>query len=334
MHKLARHLLALTAVTAVVSLVASVHVAIARTDAEVQAINQEHCQRMQSTLNDMQRQDRGMADEIAALQRQIDLAQSGSAVNIDQMVGQTLAEVRSLRKSVASDQSAYQNLKDNYSIWQSVWLNGSTKQQATGAPRYEAAIERSGALLNRDAVALKEAEKRLDYWTQRETEVASGGVVGGKSSSYVLSELKFRQKQLLQDRPQLQRDMRSLQSTIAMVCSSVASSKPTSKSGENETWSGTWSRNEAHGDMILHQAGDVVSGHFTWNDASGKISGLVSGPLLSGTFTDNHYQGTYSLTLRGRQFTGSYRGINKDSHGPISGSFSGTCIAGDCLRNR
>ena len=333
MHKLARHLLALTAVAAIVTLMRPVTSVAAATDP--QAIVQEHCQRMQSTLNDMQRQDRGMADEIGALQAQIELAQSGSTVNIDKMVGQTLAEVRRLRKTLAFDERVQTGLISDHSIFRSVWGNGSTKQMAQSKEaEWQATLEHYAAISNRDDAALKDAEKRLDYWTQRETEVASGGVVASKAPPFALNDLKFRQKELLQDRPRLQHDIRSLQSTIASVCSSIASSKAPSKLSENATWSGTWARHEINGNLTLHQTGDLVGGRFDWNGCCGTLNGLVSGPLLAGSFNELHYSGTFELRLAGRQFTGSYRGINKDSHGPISGSFSGTCIAGDCLRNR
>jgi hypothetical protein len=87
------------------------------------------------------------------------------------------------------------------------------------------------------------------------------------------------------------------------------------------------------GNLILTQTGASVSGHYTWNDGSGTVSGSVSGSTFSGSFNENHYQGSFTLTLSGKSFTGSYSGTNKDTGADISGPFTGTCIAGDCLSN-
>jgi hypothetical protein len=100
-----------------------------------------------------------------------------------------------------------------------------------------------------------------------------------------------------------------------------------------DTWSGTWARAEVNGNLILTQTGSSVSGHYTWNDGSGQVSGTVSGSTFSGSFDETHYQGSFSLTLNGKSFSGSYSGTNKDTMGDVSGPFTGTCIAGDCLSN-
>ena len=107
------------------------------------------------------------------------------------------------------------------------------------------------------------------------------------------------------------------------------------RSTAGNTWSGTWSRAEdgVAGSLILVQSGNSVSGHYTWNDGSGRVSGTVSGATFTGGFNETHYQGSFVLTLAGKTFTGSYTGKNKDTNGPISGPFDGTCIAGPCLQN-
>jgi hypothetical protein len=111
------------------------------------------------------------------------------------------------------------------------------------------------------------------------------------------------------------------------------------------TWSGTWERGEIPGKtMTLVQNGSTVSGSYNWNDASGHIGGTASGATLSGGFNETHYEGGFTLTMVGPSeacpsgthhpcFTGSYTGKNRDTGGAISGSFTGSCVAGDCLSN-
>jgi hypothetical protein len=104
------------------------------------------------------------------------------------------------------------------------------------------------------------------------------------------------------------------------------------------TWGGTWQRAEVAGDLILIQVGTTVTGHYTWNDGTGTVNGSVSGPdgtTLTGSFNETNYQGSFVLTLNrdGRSFSGSYTGKNKNTNGPISGPFNGTCVEGDCRNN-
>jgi hypothetical protein len=102
-----------------------------------------------------------------------------------------------------------------------------------------------------------------------------------------------------------------------------------------DIWSGTWSRAEdgVNGNLILVQTGASVSGHYTWNDGSGRVSGTVSGAMFTGGFNETHYQGSFVLKLSAKSFTGSYTGKNKDTGGPISGPFDGTCSSGPCSSN-
>jgi hypothetical protein len=117
-----------------------------------------------------------------------------------------------------------------------------------------------------------------------------------------------------------------------ILCLLIATQGATARA-DGQTWSGTWARAEISGNLILTQAGNVVTGSYTWNDGSGHVSGTVSGSSFSGTFDENHYRGSFDLTLSGLQFTGSYSGVNKDTNGDISGPFNGTCTAGGCLAN-
>lgn len=101
-----------------------------------------------------------------------------------------------------------------------------------------------------------------------------------------------------------------------------------------DTWTGTWHRSDvAVGDLFLSQSGNAVSGHYNWNPPGGSVSGTVSGNTFTGGFNEAHYSGSFVLTLSGKAFSGSYSGMNKDTGGPVSGPFTGTCIAGPCLQN-
>jgi hypothetical protein len=109
---------------------------------------------------------------------------------------------------------------------------------------------------------------------------------------------------------------------------------PSSAAQAADTWSGTWKRHEvAVGNLYLTQSGSQVSGTYDWNDGTGTVQGTVSGATFTGTFNETVYQGSFTLTLSGQSFTGTYSGTNKQSGGPISGPFTGTCTAGTCLGN-
>ena len=101
-----------------------------------------------------------------------------------------------------------------------------------------------------------------------------------------------------------------------------------------DTWEGTWERTELPGKhLFLTQTGSAVHGHYDWNDASGVFGGTVSGAKLEASFTENRYEGSATLTISGTTFTGKYTGTNRETGGPIEGSFNGRCIAGACLGN-
>lgn len=102
-----------------------------------------------------------------------------------------------------------------------------------------------------------------------------------------------------------------------------------------DTWSGTWTRNEdgVSGSIILEQSGSTVTGRYTWGDGSGRLSGTASGSTLTMGFDETNYQGSITATLHGRSFSGSYTGHNKDSGGPIDGPFNGACASGPCTAN-
>jgi hypothetical protein len=111
-----------------------------------------------------------------------------------------------------------------------------------------------------------------------------------------------------------------------------------------DTWSGTWARGElVTGNLILEQTGSTVTGHYTWNDGSGRVWSRepVSGATFTGGFNETNYEGTFVLTFcsatprppnctnsSATHFGGTFSGVNKNTNGPISGPFTGTCIAG------
>ena len=102
--------------------------------------------------------------------------------------------------------------------------------------------------------------------------------------------------------------------------------------GKDATWSGTWQRREVAGTMTLVQsASGDVTGTWTWNDGTGKVSGQNTGGRLTGTFSESCCSGSFDLRLDGKSFGGTYT-CRTGCGG--SGSFTGTCVGGACLKNR
>ena len=308
---------------------------VARTSVQVAAINPvvaEHCQRMENALKDLQRSDQGITDEYAALQGQIDLARSGNVRDIDKIVGQTLAEVRRLRLRIKDEEQLRQMFAQNYSIWWEVWGTGSTAAQATALrPKYEQKIQHWASLEQRDDAELKDAEKRLDYWTQRETESMSGGIVTSTKPPFALSDLKFRQRELLENRVQVQDDIRSLTRTYRAVnCASLAQSTKNTKA-TGDTWSGTWTFVGVNGGaVILQQTGSIVQGHLNvrgqdYPTFTLKVSGATATGLAD---VGVGAPGQMTLTIFGKRFTGTLSAAGR-SYEP-----DGYCTAGECLNNR
>ena len=265
----------------------------------------ETCDRMRGAIKDMELALRGTADELAVVQEQIKMAQSGSAANIDKMVAQSLAEVRTLRKKVT-------------------WERKLVESQALTPGHAE-------GYLDRDEPALLAAEKRLDFWTEKETASLSGGAVTVKGPPHFLDDLKFRERELTESRAKLDGEIADLRNEFRNGnCSEVAA---TGAKKASSTWSGTWTFVGVNGGaVILQQTGAVVQGHLNVRGQNYPTFTLkISGATATGVADVSGGLGTLgnlTLTIFGKRFTGKYLAGGR-SYEP-----DGYCTAGDCLNNR
>jgi hypothetical protein len=283
-------------------------IARAQTPVRVAAeFTREHCDQLQSTIKNMELALQDNTGELKAVQAQIELAQSGSAANVDKMVSQSLAEVRSLRKRLAAERNINIEMR-RYEDWQ--------------------------RLVRRDEEALKTAESRLDFWTERETAALSGGAVTVKGPPQFLDELKSREIELFESRAQLHaKIVDSLKESEAGNCSEVARRNEGGASAGTATWSGTWTFVGVNGGaLILQQTGSLVQGHLNVRGQNYPTFTLkVSGATATGVADVSGGLGTLgnlTLTIFGRRFTGKYLAGGR-SYEP-----DGYCTAGDCLKNR
>ena len=266
----------------------------------------EHCDRLQSAIKSMELALQDNAAELKAVQAQITLAQSGSAPNIDKMVAQSLAEVRSLRKRLAVERDVH-IMGLTYVDWQ--------------------------RLIRRDEEALKAAESRLDFWTTAETNSLSGGAVTIKGPPQFLNELNSRENELIDSRAQLHAKIVDSEKDYADGnCSEVARAKAGATSAGTASWSGTWTLVGVNGGgVLLQQSGSIVTGHMLtlrgrdYPTFTLKISGATATGLAD---LGVGSPGNVTLTIFGRRFSGKYSAAG-NNYEP-----DGYCTAGACLNNR
>ena len=293
MHKLTAFGLFLTLV--------AMPMAHAQTPRRIAAFTPEHCERLQTAIKNMELALQDNTNELKAVQAQIALAHSGSAADVDKMVAQSLNEVRTLRKKIDAERAV--NIQGRmYDDWQ--------------------------RLLRREDEALKAAEKRLDFWTERESAALSGGVVAPKSPPEFLDELNSREKELFESRAQLHANLSdALKDLASGNCSEVA------RAGSSGTasWSGTWTFVGVNGGaVILQQTGSIVQGHLNvrgqdYPTFTLKISGATASGLAD---VGVGAPGQMRLTIFGKRFTGTL------SAGGRNYEPDGYCTAGECLNNR
>jgi hypothetical protein len=212
-------------------------------------------------------------EQLKSIAQQIALAQAPSGNAADDLIARGLAETKSLRQKIKSDEQAlerlHQSLEKN--------LENASFISREMARYDKNSIDYVTARLRQNRAELVDAQKRVDFWEEKQAEAFTGGAVTYKTPPDFIASLQRRHDAL-------QRERNALSGRLAGL--RCAESPPASAVPTCSNFTGTWGTNI--GDFHLQGGSGTImqpSGRPGAFEQVGTIAYSVGGSTLTGTIT-------------------------------------------------